>query len=130
MSTLPEGFFARAWAVAWNAIAGLVTVREIDSRGGSIVTVEEQALRRQHLQLLLFSARAAVVRHDSTAYRSSLAGARQWLTEFFDGTDPAVTALTAEIHALESINIDPPLPDVSGSSTALRQLLPARRASP
>jgi uroporphyrin-3 C-methyltransferase len=127
LTRLPEGFLARAWAVARNAIAGLVTVRKIDSRGGNIVTLEEQALRRQHLQLLLYSARAAVVRHDSTAYRSALAGARQWLGEFFDLTDPQAAALAREVQALEPVNIDPPLPDVTKSSQALQRLMPARR---
>jgi uroporphyrin-3 C-methyltransferase len=126
-TALPDGFLARAWAVVRNTIAGLVTVRKIDTRGGSIITLEEQSLRRQHLQLLLYSARAAVVRHDSTAYRSALAGARQWLGEFFDLTDPAAAALAKEVQALEPINIDPPLPDVSGSARALQRLLPARR---
>ncbi|HEY5808187.1 MAG TPA: uroporphyrinogen-III C-methyltransferase [Povalibacter sp.] len=126
---LPDGFLARAWAVARNAIAGLISVRQVDSRGGSIVTIEEQALRRQHLQLLLYSARAAVVRHDNTAYRSALAGARQWLGEFFDVSDPAAAALAAEVAKLEAINVDPSLPDVSGSSKALQRLLPARRTS-
>lgn len=130
VSALPEGFFARAWTVARNAVAGLVSIRKIDSRGGSIVTIEEQALRRQHLQLLLFSARAAAVRHDNTAYRSSLAGARQWLSEFFDLTDPVAAALAKEVQALEPINIDPALPDVSASSRTLQRLMPARRATP
>jgi uroporphyrin-3 C-methyltransferase len=129
VTTLPEGFFARAWAVIRNTFAGLVSVRKIDTRGGSVITLEEQSLRRQHLQLLLYSARAAVVRHDNTAYRSALAGARQWLGEFFDLTDPAAEALAKEVQALEPINIDPPLPDVSGSSRALQRLLPARRNS-
>ncbi|HKE93304.1 MAG TPA: uroporphyrinogen-III C-methyltransferase [Povalibacter sp.] len=126
---LPEGFLARAWAVARNAVAALITVRKIDSRGGSVVTIEEQLLRRQHLQLLLFSARAAVVRHDNTAYRSALAGARQWLSEFFDLADPGAAALAKQIAALEPINIDPSLPDVSGSSLALQRLLPTRHTA-
>jgi uroporphyrin-III C-methyltransferase len=129
-AALPEGFLARAWAVARNTIAGLITVRKIDTRGGNVVTLEEQALRRQHLQLLLYSARAAVVRHDNTAYRSALAGARQWLAEFFDLTDPATAALAKEVAALEVVNIDPPLPDVSGSLRALQRLIPARRDAP
>ncbi len=127
VTQLPEGFLARAWAVVRNAIAGLVTVRKIDTRGGNVVTLEEQALRRQHLQLLLYSARAAVVRHDSTAYRSALAGARQWLGEFFDLTDAKVAALAKQVQVLEPVNIDPPLPDVSKSSQALQRLLPERR---
>lgn len=126
---LPDGFFARAWTMARNAVAALISVRRIDSRSGTIVTVEEQALRRQHLQLLIYSARAAVVRHDASAYRSSLAGARQWLREFFDPADRASTSLIAEVTALEAIDIDPPLPDVTASSRALERMSAGRRGT-
>lgn len=129
LSTLPEGFFSRAWTVMTNAVAGLISVRKVDERGSMVVTVEEQALRRQHLQLLLFSARTAVVRHDTASYRSSLAGARQWLGEFFDLSDATAVGLLDEIQALEPIDIDPPLPDVSGSSRALQGNVPARRVA-
>jgi len=125
-----DGFFARAWSVARNAIAGLITVHKVDARDSTVVTVEEQALRRQHLQLLLYSARAAVVRHDETAYRSALAGARQWLGEFFDLSDPRAAALAKEVSVLEPIDIDPPVPDISGSLRALQGLKPARSARP
>lgn len=126
---LPEGAFERAWTVAGNSIKGLISFRKLDERGGMVVTVEEQALRRQHLQLLMFSARAAVVRHDNASYRSALAGARQWLGEFFDLADPKAQALLKEVQALEPIDIDPPLPDVSGSARTLQAQLPSRRSA-
>lgn len=129
-NVLPQGFLARAWAVTRNTLAGLISVRKVDDRGSTVVTIEEQALRRQHLQLQLYSARAAVVRHDAASYRSAMAGARQWLTEYFDLHDAATTALLTEIQALEPIDIDPPLPDITGSSRALQRLMPTRRASP
>src|SRR6186713_1609126 len=50
--TLPEGMFARAWAMARTTIANLIVVRKVDDRAGSIVTIEEAQVRRQHLQLL------------------------------------------------------------------------------
>jgi len=129
-NVLPEGFLARAWSVARNTIAGLISVRKVDDRGSTVVTVEEQALRRQHLQLQLYSARAAVVRHDAASYRSAMAGARQWLTEYFDLHDTAAAALLKELQALEPINIDPALPDISASARALQRLMPTRRATP
>ena len=129
LNALPEGLFARAWTVMVNAVKGLIAVRKIDKRGGLMVTVEEQALRRQHLQLLLFSARTAVVRHDNASYRSALAGAKQWLGEFFDLTDPKAVALLEEVRKLEPIDINPPLPDVSGSSRILQGQMPARRVA-
>lgn len=125
-----EGFLSRAWSVARSAIAGLITVHKVDARDSVVVTLEEQALRRQHLQLLLYSARAAVVRHDETAYRSALAGARQWLGEFFDLTDPRAAALAKEVSVLEPIDIDPAMPDITGSLRALQRLQPTRNARP
>ena len=73
-AALPEGKFARAWAMTRNAFANLIVVRTVDDQAGSIVTAEEAQVRRQHLQLLLFAARTAVARHDATAYRD---GARR-----------------------------------------------------
>ena len=88
-STLPEGMLARAWAMARNTLANLIVVRKVDDRAGSIVTAEEAQVRRQHLQLLLFAARAALERHDVTAYRTALAGARRWLGDYFELSSPA-----------------------------------------
>ena len=125
-STLPEGMLARAWAMARNTLANLIVVRKVDDRAGSIVTAEEAQVRRQHLQLLLFAARSAVERHDVTAYRAALAGARQWLGDYFELSSPGAQALLEQIQQLEPIDIDPQLPDISASARALQRLLPAR----
>jgi uroporphyrin-3 C-methyltransferase len=123
---LPEGMFARAWAMARNSLAGFIVVRKVDDQAGSIVTADEAQVRRQHLQLLLFAARTAVARHDATGYREALAGARQWLGDFFELSSPDAQALLQQIQQLEPVDIDPQLPDISGSSRALQRLLPAR----
>jgi len=124
---LPEGTFSRAWAIVRNTFANLIVVRRVDERSGSIVTSEEALLRRQQLQLLLFNARIAVARHDRDAFRSSLARVREWLGDFFDLSTPQAQALLRELQALEPVDIDPALPDISASSQALHRLMPARR---
>jgi uroporphyrin-3 C-methyltransferase len=126
-SALPSGMFARAWTMTSNTLSRLIVVRDVDDLGGRIVTAEEALLRRQHLQLLLFSARMAVARHDSAGYRQSLASARRWLGEYFDVASPAGQSLLAEVQSLEPVEVDPALPDLSASSQALRRLMPARR---
>ena len=126
---LPEGFFARARAVTARALASLITVRKVDDSSGNVVTLDEELVRRQHLQLLLFTARSAVARHDGPAYRAAIAGARQWLGQFFELSDPLNRALLQEIQSLEPINIDPALPDISASARTLQQLAPAARAA-
>ncbi len=124
---LPDSFLPRAWAIARRSIANLIRVREVDDAAGGIVTNEEALLRREHLRLLFFSARAALARHDDAGYRHALAGARTWLGESFDVSQPSARAVLKEIHALEPIDIDPPLPDISRSSAALRRLMPHER---
>ena len=109
-----------------NAFANLIVIRTVDDQAGSVVTADEAQVRRQHLQLLLFAARTAVARHDETAYREALAGARQWLGQFFELSSPDAQALLEQIQLLEPVDIDPQLPDISGSSRALQRLLPAR----
>jgi uroporphyrin-3 C-methyltransferase len=121
---LPQGWFARARAILGRALASFLRVRDIDDRGGTVVTLNEQLVRRQHLQLLLLSARTAVARHDAEAYRSALAAARQWLAEFFDMESPSTQALLKDIQLLEAVDIDPRLPDISKSAQSLQRSMP------
>lgn len=123
---LPDGFWARGWAVCRRTFGSLVTVRKVDDAASRVVQPEEQLLRRQHLQLLLFAARNAVVRRDISGYRSSLASARQWLGEFFDLEQSDAESLLDEIQALEPINIAPAVPDIAGSARLLRDMIAAR----
>lgn len=120
---LPQSFLPRAWALVRNTFGNLIRVREVGD-GSGLVTKEEALLRRAHLQLLLFSARVAVARHDADAYRNALSSARVLLGEMFDLHDPAARSTLEELRTLEPIDIDPPLPDISGSGAALRRLMP------
>lgn len=113
-----------SWNIIRTTLSKLVKVRRVDDRSGAIVTLEEQELRRQHLQLLLFSAQQALLRHDAPTYRNSLASARLWLGENFNLKKAANQAALDEIQALEPINIDPALPDISASVRMLQRVLP------
>lgn len=113
-----------SWNIIRTMLSRLVKVRRVDDRSGAIVSLEERDLRRQHLQLLLFSARQALLRHDAPMYRNSLASARQWLAENFNMKKAANEAVLAEIQALEAIDIDPSLPDISASVRMLQRVLP------
>jgi uroporphyrin-3 C-methyltransferase len=126
-SALPTGILDRAWTLTKRTLGDLIVVRKVDRKAGATVTAEEELIQRQHLQLLLLSARTALVRHDASSYRAALAGARQWLGESFDLADPTASRLLDEVRALEPVDIDPPLPDVSASSRTLRTMIGAAR---
>jgi uroporphyrin-3 C-methyltransferase len=122
---LPDGWFARAIAVASNALSSIIVIRSVDERSGSVVTAEERLVRRQHLQLLLFSARTAVIRRDGSGYRSALAHARESLGDFFDLSDPDALTLLNEVRSLEPMVIDPRLPDIARSAQLLQRMMPS-----
>jgi len=126
-SKLPDGMFARASTILSQTFSNLIVVRKVDDLSGSVITAEEALLRRQHLQLLFFAARTAVIRHDEAAYRTALAGARRSIGEFFDLSKPETQSLLEEVQALEPVNVDPALPPVTGSINALRRMVPSRR---
>ncbi len=130
LRTPSQGSFARAWSIVRGTLSNLIVVRHVEEREAMVVTAEQALLRRQHLQLLLLSARTAIARYDEAGYRSALEQARRWLDEFFDLESPAAQSMLQEIQSLELVDIDPPLPDISGSSRALNRLAPVAPEQP
>jgi len=122
-----QSLLSRAWTVVGETFERIFTVRRIDANHGSIVTLEEQALRRQHLALLIFSARSAAMRNDEIAYRAALDEAHSWLAQYFDEST-AVDATAQNIGALLQINISPAVPDISGTAQLLARVTSTQAA--
>ena len=125
-AALPEGMFARAWAMTRKAFANLIVVRKVDDKAGSIVTADEAQVRASICSCCVSRRARRSMRHDDRhiARRSPARGSG--LGEFFELSEPGAQALLEQIQQLEPIDIDPQLPDISGSSRALQRLLPAR----
>jgi len=105
-----------------QAVHDLFSLRRVQPASVRLVTGEEESLRRQHLQLLLFAARIAVMQQDRPAYVQSLRSADAWLEEFFDGRSVEVRASRAESAALAAIDIDPPRPETGAAAQLLRRV--------
>lgn len=114
----------RAWRVLKQSLAKLFVVRRTSSSVAGLVTVEEQNLLRNHLQLLLLSLRQSVQLHDDNSYRSTLKETRRWLSTAFDNNDKQVMVLEQQLAALADMDIAPSLPDISGSRKLLERYVP------
>jgi uroporphyrin-III C-methyltransferase len=110
----------RAWDAVRNMFGQLFSVRHLRP-GNTIVSIEEQTLRRQHLALLGFAARHAVLVHDQAAYTAAIDEMHAWLAQHF-GESLAVDAASHELETLKSINIAPSLPNVGGAAQLLARL--------
>jgi len=124
-----QSIFQRAWSSITHAFDRIVAVRRVSDSNGEIVTLEEQSLRRQHLSLLAFTARHAVVRNDPIAYKSAIDEMGTWLAQYF-GNSPAVDAANQELTALAAIDIAPALPDISAAAQLLSRVSPSAQTAP
>jgi uroporphyrin-3 C-methyltransferase len=116
--------FARAWTSVTNTFSSMFVVRHLHDGDGAIVSLEEQALRRQHFTLLAFTARHSIMRNDQAGYRAALDAMRSWIAQYFVES-PVADSITKELKSLSEIDIAPPLPDISHAAEQLMRAAPA-----
>jgi uroporphyrin-3 C-methyltransferase len=112
----------RRLAQAWR---DLFSFRRVDPSTTRLVTSEEEALRRQHLELLLFAARVGAMQQDPAAYRESLESAIQWLDRYFDTRDEAVTEAREELQQLAALDVAPARPEIGKAAQMLQRVIRA-----
>src|SRR5207237_3931330 len=108
-----------------QSIARLFVIRRASTDAEALITHEEQALRRHHLQLLLLGLRQSVQLHDERTYRDTLNETLSWVNTAFDMKDKQVVTLHQQLLALNKQDIAPALPDISGSRKLLERYAPA-----
>jgi uncharacterized protein HemX len=113
---------ARRLAQAWR---DLFSFRRVDPATARLVTREEESLRRQHLALLIFGARLAVMQEDKTAYAQSMRAIDSWLERFFDTRTPEVVAARGEVAELGALDIDPARPEIGTAAQLLQRVIRA-----
>jgi len=126
----PKGPLERGMHRLAEALRDLVSLKRIDPATTRLVTQEEESLRRQHLDLLMFSARVAAMEPDAAAYQQSLQAASAWLEHFFDVSSPKTAAVRTELAALRGVNIAPPLPAVGAAARQLQSVMRGNAATP
>ena len=112
----------RAVEKVWGSVKGLVTVRKTDENITPLMTQEDEALLLRNLELQLQVARLSLLQRRQEEFRSNLNAARQWLNAHFDVSDAKVRNTIEKLTEMESVEIDPELPDISGSLKALRAI--------
>ena len=102
----------------------LVRFRRFDTTLERPPAPTESDLLEINLRLMLEQAQLAALKRDQTVYASSLDAALEWTRALLNGQDNRVQETVDSLEALRSLDLEAPLPDISGS---LRELLEARR---
>lgn len=115
-----QEFVGRTWSAMRGALRSLVSVRRSDEQIAPLLAPEQQFFLRQNLRLELETARLAALRGDEANYATSLRNAREWLAKYFDAGNSRVAGMSDALEQLAVLEIEPELPDISGSLHALR----------
>jgi uncharacterized protein HemX len=119
-------WYERVWTSVRGAVASLFVIRREDNAASlRLLPAEDEAVLVHVLILKLESARIALLRGDTAAFRETMGSAADWLRQFFRSEDAGVEAALGEIERLQALELSAPMPDLSGSLTLLRQVLQA-----
>ena len=112
----------RIWYSFKQAMNGMISVERTESDSTRMLSNEEQALVRRQLELELELARLALFRSQGGVFEVSLSTASALLGREFDASDQRVESALLLLQEMASLNIEPELPDISGSLELLRRL--------
>jgi uroporphyrin-3 C-methyltransferase len=103
----------------WKQVRSLVVIRHKQDGSNAVLVPEQRYFLYQNLRLQLETARYALMRNEANLYKESLGSAIEWLNEYFVGERR--DALLATLTELQQQPINISMPDISGSSTWLKQ---------
>ncbi|MGH8517493.1 MAG: uroporphyrinogen-III C-methyltransferase [Panacagrimonas sp.] len=114
----------RMLAAIKTAVSSLFTIRrENNTSAMRLLPPEAEAVVYHVLALRLEGARVALMSGNSVAMREQLRSASEWLDAQFKKDDPGALAMKAELERLQTLELSPPLPDISRSLATLRTRL-------
>jgi len=102
-----------------NVVNGLFKIQRTDKPVEPLLPPDEKQYLLNNLKLKLEQARIALVQRQSQLFHNHLLDIEQWVNQYFDQGSPAVQELTKTVQSYHDADLDPKLPDISGS---LREL--------
>ncbi|MFO1422238.1 MAG: uroporphyrinogen-III C-methyltransferase [Candidatus Competibacteraceae bacterium] len=110
-----------------NQFKDIVVIRRVRSDAPPLIAMEEEFFLRQNLRLELESLRTALLRGDAEAYRDSYDLVNRWVETYFDTQDKQVAAFLAELKALQTVEFNPYVPDLTGLNQAFGEAMAHRQ---
>jgi uroporphyrin-3 C-methyltransferase len=107
----------------WRGLKSMMVIRHHGQPVTAMFPPDQQHFVYQNLRLQFEGARLALLRRNQPLFNTSLQTAEQWIRDFFDPEDAATQAMLEGIGRLRPVNVNPAMPDVSGSLLVLRERL-------
>jgi uroporphyrin-3 C-methyltransferase len=122
-----RSWWDRSSEAVWNQFKEIVVVRRQRIEAPPLIARENEFFLRQNLRLELEGMRLALLRSDAEAYQASYQRVHDWTQTYFDATDPKVTEFLAELQALQTVQFNPYIPDLTGLRQAFQEFMTQRQ---
>ncbi len=108
-------------AAIWKDIKSLVVIRHHEKPLEPLLAPNQHFFLIQNLSLLLEQARLALLNGHNEIYQERLATTKKWIKQYFDTEHNVTRNMLANINELQKLDIDPPLPDISSTFSAIKK---------
>jgi len=108
-------------AAIWKDIKSLVVIRHHDKPLEPLLAPNQHFFLIQNLSLLLEQARLALLSGHNEIYQERLVTTEKWIKQYFDTEHNITRNMLASIHELQKFDIDPTLPDISSTFSAIKK---------
>ena len=117
----------RATEAVWNQFKDIVVIRRERNEAPPLIAREAEYFLRQNLQLELESMRMALLGDNAQAFQDSNQQIRDWVETYFDTQDSRVTAFLAELQAMQAVQFNPYIPDLTSLNRAFNDFMTQRQ---
>ena len=122
-----RSWWDRSSEAVWNQFKEIVVVRRQRIEAPPLIARENEFFLRQNLRLELEGMRLALLRSDAEGYQASYQRVHDWTQTYFDAADPKVAQFLAELQALQAVQFNPYIPDLTGLRQAFQEFMTQRQ---
>ena len=122
----PTGRWQEQLSRFGQELKDLVVIRHHDEALEGLIAPEQESYLRQSARLLLEQAQLALLKEEQGLYEASLDKTLGLIDNYYDTESSEVQAVIERLQELKGANIQPELPDISGSQQALAEFIERR----
>jgi len=108
-------------AAIWKDLKSLIVIRNHEKPLEPLLAPNQHFFLVQNLALLLEQARLALLSGHNEIYQERLATTKKWINQYFDTEHNVTRNMLASIEELQKFDIDPTLPDISSTFSAIKK---------
>mgnify|MGYP001083277984 CR=1 FL=1 len=108
-------------AAIWKDIKSLIVIRNHQKPLEPLLAPNQHFFLIQNLALLLEQSRLALLNGHNEIYQERLSTTEKWINQYFDTEHNVTRNMLASIHELQKFDIDPTLPDISSTYSAINK---------